>query len=480
MPGLRAVGRRVTDRLRSALHTPENPWTRRLRTLRPACWSQRARRIVGVLAAIAVAAAVTLTGYRTLRPAEDLSRATAPLPSPAEALPLPYGELGAAPLIVEGQLRIFAEQRRVWAETPVTATRQVTPHWSYRRWPAESVGVVTVEPSFLWGSPALVITKWSDGAVVALDAATGEAVWQVRVDPDPDETYRGRRTGGHTVYDPDGLFTAASATDGAVILLVAGKDQIHAYDAFSGTERWSHTFPGESGCHRTDWTGEATYVVKDSCGVAATLEVFDAATGTVLNEWRPAGVSAGPARVANWYVQPEACVLGHSRCTLFRASAAADVISMVEAARGKPGIVAETWSLGVHGEIAPEAGVESDTPLVAGNVRVEPMLNGYVWAHARSTGALLWISPRPAVLLAVDGSTAYLADRDRDMLVIDASTGRVQSMIDPPPRYGSNWLAGYVYVHDGFLAVERLGSGRASDDDPHYYYAPNPVLLVGA
>jgi hypothetical protein len=52
-------------------------------------------------------------------------------------------------------------------------------------------------------------------------------------------------------------------------------------------------------------------------------------------------------------------------------------------------------------------------------------------------------------------------------------------MIDAPARYGNGWLAGYVYAHDGFLTVERLGSGRESDDDLHYYYAPAPVLLVG-
>ena len=108
------------------------------------------------------------------------------------------------------------------------------------------------------------------------------------------------------------------------------------------------------------------------------------------------------------------------------------------------------------------------------------MLNGYVWAHSRATGELLWISPRPTNLLTVDGSSAYLADRDRDLMVVDVLIGQVKSMIDPPPRYGTNWGAGYIYIHDGFLAIERIGSGRESDDDPHFYYCPNPVLLVGA
>lgn len=446
---------------------------------RPGAWSRRARAVWAVAIALLVLVAVALTVYRTLRPSEDLRRANAPLPSMEEAPPLSFGELGAAPLIVEGRLRVFAEQRRVWAETPVTATRQVTPHWSFRRWPAESVGVVAVEPPFLWGGPALVITKWSDGAVVALDSATGGVVWQVRVEPDPEETYRGRRTGGHAVYTPEGMFTALTADDGRSVLLVAGKDQVHAYDPFTGTQRWERSFAGEPGCHRVDWTGETTYVVKNTCSTPAVLEIFDVATGAPLGQWRPPGASAGPGREANWFTQPVGCQLGRSRCRLFRASAAADVISAADAAKGVQGIVADVWSLGVTGAIAPEPGVESDSPMVSGGVRVEPMLNGYVWAHARGTGELLWVSSRPMMLLAVDGSLAYLADRDRDLVAVDLATGEVKSLLNPPPKYGTNWLAGHVYVHDGFLAIERLASGRESDDDVHYYYAPNPVLLVG-
>ena len=446
---------------------------------RPVHWSPRGRRVGGAIVVLAVLAAMSLTGYRTLRPAEDLSQATAPAPSPVDAHPAPYGELNSAPLIIEGRIRIFAESRRVWAETPVTATRQVTPHWAFRRWPAEVVGVVGVERPFLWGGPALVITKWSDGAVFALEAATGAVAWQVHVEPDPDEAFRGRRTGGQTVYAPDGLFTAVSATDGRTVLLVAARDQVRAYDPFTGMERWAHLFEGESGCHRVDWTGETTYVAKDSCAAPATITIFDAATGTPLGLWRPTGTSAGPGREANWYLQPVACRLGRSRCQLFKASAVADVIPLVDAAEGRQGITPETWSLGLTGAVTPEAGVEADAPQVSGDIRVESMLNGYVWARSRSTGALLWISTRPAFLLAVDGSAAYLADRDRDLLVVDLRSGLVNTMIDAPARYGDGWLAGYVYVHDGFLAVERLGTGRDGDDDVHYYYTPNPVLLVG-
>lgn len=453
--------------------------TSRVARWRPAHWSRRNRRIGGVVAVLVIMLAVTFTGYRTLRPAEDLSEATSPLPSPEDAEALPYGELISAPIVVEGRLRVFAEQRKVWAETPVTATQQVTPHWSYRRWPAEAVGVVGIERTFLWGGPGLVITKWSDGAVVALEAATGAVTWQAHVEPDPDETYRGRRTGGQTVYAPEGMFTAVSATDGKLLLLVAGKDQVHAFDPGTGAERWGVTFPGPSGCHRTDWTGETTYIVKDVCAAPAELKVFDAATGMQLATWRPVGASAGPDREANWHVRPASCRTGNSQCALFQAAATADVIPFVEAARGQQGVVAVTYRLSPTGGVEREENAASDLPMVTADVRVEPMLNGYVWAHSRVDGSLLWISTRPAILLTIDGSWAYLADRDRDILVVDLHSGLVRTMIDAPARYGSTWLAGYVYAHDGFLAIERLGSGRASDDDIHYYYTPNTVLLIG-
>jgi hypothetical protein len=157
----------------------------------------------------------------------------------------------------------------------------------------------------------------------------------------------------------------------------------------------------------------------------------------------------------------------------------ADVVPYVDAAQGKLGVVAETWQITSNGAVSQEKNVESDSALVSGDIRVEPMLNGYVWAHSRSTGTLLWTSSRPAILLTVDGTRAYLADRERDLLIVDLNTGVVSTMIDMLPKYGTNWLAGYIYAHDGFLAIERLASTKESDDDLHYYYKPNPVVLLG-
>ena len=440
---------------------------------RPSCWPRRARRTAGTIALIALLLGFVVTGYRAVRPADNFSPALAPLPSPVEALPLSYAELASAPLIVEGRLRVYAAADHVWADAPVTANRQMTPYWTVRRWPAEVVGVVAVERQFLWGGGALVIAKWSDGLVTALDT-TGRITWQVRVTPDPAETYTGRRTGARTTYRPEGLFLATSAADGRPILVVAGLDQVHAYDPYTGTERWSKVFTGPSGCYRTDWTGQTTYVVKDSCVQPASLAVYDAASGTPLSQWRPPGASAGPGREANWYVQPVACDLGMSRCQLFQAAAVADVITAADAAQGEQGVVPETWSLGLDGTVVAESGVVSDAPLIVADLRIEQMFNGYVWARSRSTGELAWVSRYPGALVAVDGTSVYLVGRKLGLLVLNARTGALMTNID----MRGGWSPGFVYVHDGFMATERI-IGPETNDDDHHYLGLTPVLLAG-
>src|SRR5687768_17502852 len=88
---------------------------------RPSRLSRRLRRALTSLLVVVILVAVAMTTYRTLRPAEMLNRTGGPLPSPEVAESIQYGELRSAPLIVEGRLRVYAEARRVFADTPVTA-----------------------------------------------------------------------------------------------------------------------------------------------------------------------------------------------------------------------------------------------------------------------------------------------------------------------------------------------------------------------
>ena len=102
------------------------------------------RRALTALAVLVIAFAVTVTAYRTLKPADTFTKATRPLESPEPVKSIQYGELHSAPLIVDGAVRVYADQRRVYADTPVTAIREMTPHWAFRRWPAEVVSITTV------------------------------------------------------------------------------------------------------------------------------------------------------------------------------------------------------------------------------------------------------------------------------------------------------------------------------------------------
>lgn len=453
--------------------------TQRAARFRPAAWPKWIRLIASCVAVVVILVAVGVTTYRTLRPAETISRAAAPIPSPEPVQSVQYAELPSTPLIIEDRLRVYAEERRVFADTPVTASREMTPHWAYRRWPAEVVAVVTVESTGFGGLKPVVITKWSDGVVVALDAESGEVTWQSRVEPSGTETYQGRRTGSRTVYEPAGLFLTTAAVDGRQVLIVTGKDQAVAFDPWTGTQRWSQQFPLHPGCHEVDWTGETTYVVKDSCEVPATLTVYDGGTGANLGAWRPAGASAGPGRTADWFVEPTSCTLGRSGCRLFKAAPVPDVVSFTDSYRGLGTITPAYYRLGRDGSIAPEPQADKDNVFVVGDVLVEQMVTDYIWATSRSTGQRLWMSEVAGVMVAADERSVYIVNREFQLLTLNLVTGAVTGSTELRIRPEDRWLFQKAYVHGAFVAIERLGSGKESDVDERYYFSDTPVILVG-
>ena len=444
-------------------------------------WSRPVRRAFTGLAVLVIAFAVTVTGYRTLKPADTVTTATRPVPSPEPIKSIQYGELHSAPLIVDGQLRVYAEQRRVFADTPVTAIREMTPHWSFRRWPAEVVAITTVEKSAVGGNVSVVITKWSDGAVVALDASTGESIWQGRVEPVAGESYQGRRTGASTVYEPDGLFITASSITKRPIAIVTGKDQATAFDPWTGSVRWTRTFTEHQGadCHNVDWTGATTYFVKDSCAAPAILEIFDADSGSKLSQWRPPGASNGPPNVANWFLEPASCTLGRSNCALFKAAATGDAVSFADATAGLGKITPTYWRGGPDGTVTPLPAADKDDVFLVGDTLVEQVYTGYVWAVSASTGKRLWMSEVAGDLIAADERNAYIINREYQLLVLNLVTGAVTSSTELRIRPGDRWVYKETYLHDGYLVVERLQSLREADVDERYYFSDTAVVLVG-
>src|SRR2546430_7671672 len=159
-------------------------------TSRPRGWPRWVRYAVSVVAVLTALIASAVIGYRVFAPAETVVPATGPYPDRPTLSATRYGDLASAPLIVDGRLRIFAEARRVWADTPITARSESTPYWSYRRWPATVAGVVAVDG--VVAGTAVVIVKYSDGMVVALDAHTGRPAWKDTARASERDKFEGR------------------------------------------------------------------------------------------------------------------------------------------------------------------------------------------------------------------------------------------------------------------------------------------------
>jgi hypothetical protein len=441
-------------------------------------WSRPVRLALTALAVLVIAFAVTVTAYRTLKPADTANTATAPVPSAPSPEAIQYGELAAAPLIVEGRLRIYAEQRRVYADTPVTATRVSTPHWSFRRWPAELLSIMSIEKSSDGGPVSVVVTKWSDGVVVGIDASVGKAIWQERVEIESGQTFQGRRDGANTVYRPIGIFTSASSISHRPVVIVNGKDQAVGFDPWTGKILWTHLFTAHPGCHGVSWTGPTTYLAKDSCAAPAILEVFDAGTGRKLSQWRPSGASLGPPNVSNWYLQPASCELGSSNCALFKAAATGDAVGFTAAADGLGKITPNYYQAGPDGKITPQPYADKDVVFSVGGNLVKQVSNDYVWNVSASTGKRLWMSEVAGRLIAVDTGNVYLINAEYQLLVLNLQTGAVTSSTELRIRPDDEWVFKETYLHDGYLAVERLQT-LDSDVDDRYYFSAMPVVLVG-
>ena len=433
------------------------------------------------VAALAVLAATGVIGYRVLTPADTLVAASSPYPLAPSVGPVRYGELVSAPLIVDGRLRIYAEARRVWADAELTARREVTPFWSFRRWPAEVAGVVAVEGRT--EGLAVVIVKYSDGVVIALDARTGRIVWQDANRASERDRYEGRRTGAQTVLAPGGLFTARSYAGDSTVLIVAGGDQVRGYDPWTGDRKWEHTFTENPGCHDIDWTGETTYVAKDSCASPAHLDIFDAASGKVLGRWRVPGASAGPAEEANWYAEPVSCVRGRSGCRMIHAQGTSQPLSTAELYRNGVPPVVPIWRLNQDGTITPEPHAKSERPYQLGETLVQEEVkdSGHVKVVLRDTGAELWRSDEAMKLLAVNHFGVFGLTSDFRLVVLHPATGRKLSETDLLRRRPSTekWVVGYVDVVDQMVVVERTTTANPRESDDRYYYGPSPVVIAG-
>ncbi|WP_127498618.1 PQQ-binding-like beta-propeller repeat protein [Actinoplanes solisilvae] len=183
------------------------------------------------LVALVLTAVAVLVGWRVLGPAEVRATAATPYPEDAARSFEVTGRTNVAPLIVDGRTRVFAGRRQIRADGPVDAKSVNTARWSLRRWPAQVSGVVAAGTT--------VVSRWSDGLLIATDARTGEEAWRVSSGL-PSSGYDGHRTGASTVWAPPGLHVAGES------VLVSGGGRLSAFLVSNGARRWTITLP--AGC----------------------------------------------------------------------------------------------------------------------------------------------------------------------------------------------------------------------------------------
>ncbi|MDQ7910669.1 PQQ-binding-like beta-propeller repeat protein [Phytohabitans sp. ZYX-F-186] len=414
--------------------------------IRPSTWLRVGAVTVAVSGLIAVGSVIA---YRVLAPAETVTVATTAYPAAPAAQPGVIGSLPAAPLIVDGRLRIYAATRQVRADGPVDARTQRTPYWSYRRWPQELLGVVAAGTT--------VVGRWSDGDVVALDARTGKVTWRAAGKPPEEAGYEGGSTGAETVYEPEGLYTSGGT------VLVRDAAQLRALDIATGRELWHAPMPD---CREGGFTtAGGRFVTTDACGGTPAVEFYDVATGQPQGRWAP------PSAGATLEVEPLGCAPAQSACTALRT---------VDATGSRGWLLGEPDAAGKTPVTAAPA-LDPPGAVLAGEVGVS-QAGGDVVARSLRDGAEVWRwrGDGTSELLGAQSGSVHLLTENCDLVTLDPTTGREKSrFLLAYAREGIDWRPGLVRAGDGFVAVERLVEPENADaDEADEYFGALPVILA--
>ncbi|GIJ21791.1 outer membrane protein assembly factor BamB family protein [Micromonospora lutea] len=412
-------------------------------------WADR-RRIMAAGTAMAVAATVGVIAYRVLAPAEVSTPARGDYPARSVPAAGVTGRLPVAPLIVDGRLRVYAAPRQVYADQPIDGRSRRTPYWSFRRWPASLDAVVA--------SGTTVVSRWSDGQLVALDARTGQVAW--RADgPEPASARATRRTGTAVVWRPSGL-SVSTTTDGRPVIVTSGDAEVRAVDLADGGQLWRATVG--SGCREsvgTDTGGRLLTV--DDCDGPAVIEFRDVATGVVTARWRPLG--AGDELTATLI----GCGPGGVGCAALRTAGPGDAV-----ARG--------WLLG------PEEPVQTPTLDGPGTELVDDttvgMVDGVLVGRAVLDGGQRWqIEVGPGRVIAVQPGRVHVLTEANELVTLDPASGaELSRFVLDIGADGTGWAAGDAYAADGYVVVERLRRPVDPDGDDQRYYLTAESLIVAA
>jgi outer membrane protein assembly factor BamB len=368
--------------------------------------------IVAATAGLAVLAAVGL--YRVFAPDEVLTGATGELPAPPAAPDRGSGVVGTlpwAPLFVDDRLRVYATDRQVHADGPIDFRVQTTPYWSLRRWPTRVVGVVAAGD--------VVVSRWSDGELVALDARSGAERWRASGPATEGES------GVGVAWAPPGLHVAGD------LIVVVGGPGVLAYRTTDGGVAWSRPFDACVDRSFTTAAGQVAVV----CSARITL--LDPADGGDVTSLPAAG-----------RVEPLGCAAAWSGCGGVRAGD-------------------QAWLLGAGTPVAAPALAGPDARLVDG-LAISHVGRAVLARDAR-TGAERWTEVVAGAVVATQPGRVHLLTDDLELVTLDAATGAERSRFRYVAEDGAiDWDRGLSYAANGYLVTQRL-------HEPAY---PYPMILA--
>jgi hypothetical protein len=439
------------------------------------------RVLLRIMAAALLLVVSGLICWRVLAPAELSASARTPNPpTPSARLLGVTSRLNVAPLIVDGTVRVYAAKHQVRADGPVTARAVYTARWSFRRWPEQLSAVVA--------SGTTVVTRWSDGKLVAIDARTGKETW--RADGPEAPGYAGHRTGATAVWDPPGLRVAAGT------VVVTEGQTLSGYAVSTGQSIWTATVP--AGCSDGFTTTGGAYL----CATG----VYDTTSGAALAGWptgpyRPVGCvtsgceafrdGAGQGWLAGSAEPRRAPALDDPLATIVAGIVITASSSQSDPSSPTPGSVSPEVTPGpgssspVAASSSPAAPPVSAAPPPAASVPAGTSPSSFFGAVAGRTvdGAVLWTTPGPVRVLGGESGTVLLLAPGNTIHGVDVRTGELKYtyplLFVPDKEDTLDWKPGLYHVTDGFLAIERLNRDAPDDpESPIYYLTLDTVLLV--
>jgi hypothetical protein len=473
------------------------------------------RVLLRIMAAALLLVVSGLIGWRVLAPAELSASARTPNPpTPSTMLYGVTGRLNVAPLIVDGRVRVYAAKHQVRADGPVTARTVYTARWSFRRWPEQLSAVVA--------SGTTVVTRWSDGKLVAIDARTGKEAW--RADGPAAPGYAGHRTGAAAVWDPPGLRLAGGT------LMVTEGQSLSGYAVSNGQSMWRMTVP--AGCSDGLTTSGGAYL----CSTGA----YEATTGAPLAGWpsgpfTPVGcVTSGCDAVRDgagqaWLVtgtEPRRVPVLDDPAATFAAGVvltASTSHTTPPAASSPAAVPTPAPSSAATGPSAPRpsaaaGGSEATSSAAAGSsvtpssaaaglgvtpsgvsggqagtspAAVTPSWSGdpdssySAEIAARSVdGATLWKTSGPVRVLGADRRMVLLLTPENTLQGVDVQTGALKysfpMTFEPDKADNTDWKPGLYHLTDGFLSMERLRRDAPDDPESPVYYLTLDTVMVTA